>query len=59
MLTAGSEKIRRNATTSAIQANTGIRSSVIPGARIVNTVAMKLADDAMEATPSNCSPIAQ
>ena len=52
MVTAGSEKISRNATTSDIHTNTGIRSMVMPGARIVKTVAMKLADDAIDAMPS-------
>ena len=56
---AGSEKSSRKATTSDIQANTGIRSMVIPGARMVKAVAMKLTEEAIEATPSNWSPIDQ
>ncbi len=59
MDTAGSEKISRKATTSAIQANTGIRIIVIPGARMTKAVAMKLADDAIDAMPSNWSPTTQ
>ena len=39
----------RKETTTAIQVNTGIRISDIPGARIVKTVAMKFAEAMIEA----------
>ena len=42
-----------------IQANTGIRIIVMPGARIVNTVVMKLTDESSDAKPSICTPSAQ
>ena len=51
--------MRRKATTSDIQANTGMRSIVIPGARMVNAVAMKLADAAIDEMPSVDRPIVQ
>ena len=59
IVTAGSEKIRRKATTSTIHTNTGIRIIVMPGARITKAVVMKFAEDAIEATPSNSNPTAQ
>ena len=59
MLTDGNEKMSRNATTSDIHTNTGIRSMVMPRVRIVSTVAMKLADAAIDEMPSRLSPIAQ
>ena len=55
----GSENRRRKETTVAIQANTGILIRVIPGARIVSTVVMKLTEDNTEARPSTCKPSAQ
>ena len=46
----------RNATTKVIQAKTGMRSSVIPGARMLKTVTMKLIAPARDAMPAICSP---
>ena len=46
----GSEKASRNCTTRPIHTNTGIRNSVMPGARMFTTVTARLiapADDAM------------
>ena len=59
MVMVGREKIRRKATTIAIHTKTGIRISVMPGARIVRMVAMKLAEEAMDAIPSISRPNAQ
>ena len=55
----GSENSNRNATTVAIQANTGIRIRLIPGARIASTVVMKLTDDSTEPRPRTTRPSAQ
>ncbi len=55
----GMAVISRNATTSVIQTNTGIRSSVMPGARMLRMVTMKLNAEASEAMPSICRPTAQ
>ena len=54
----GSAKASRNWTTSAIQTNTGIRNSVIPGARMLRTVTMKFTAETVEAIPVMSSPIA-
>ncbi len=59
MVIVGSEKSSRKEITRVIHTNTGIRISVMPGARIVRMVAMKFADEAIDATPSSCSPTAQ
>jgi hypothetical protein len=55
----GSENRRRKATTVVIQANTGIRRSRIPLARMLNTVTRKLTDETSEARPRICRPSAQ
>ena len=42
----------RNATTSIIHVNTGIRMSVMPGARMLRMVTMKLIADVVDPMPS-------
>ena len=49
----------RNATTSIIHVNTGIRMSVIPGARMLRIVTMKLIADVVDPMPSSTMPTAQ
>ena len=49
----------RNATTNIIQTNTGIRKNVMPGARMLITVTMKLTADVTEPMPSMISPMVQ
>ena len=49
----------RNAVTSIIHVNTGIRMSVMPGARSWRTVTMKLIADVVDAIPSMTMPTAQ
>ena len=49
----------RNAVTSIIQTNTGIRSSVIPGARMLMIVTIMLIADVVDPMPSNTSPATQ
>ena len=52
----GIAKISRNEVTSVIQTNSGIRNSVIPGARMFRIVTMKFSPEAIEATPRIWSP---
>ena len=49
----------RNATTSIIHTNTGIRIIVMPGARMLSAVTMKLTAVATEPMPSMIKPTAQ
>ena len=49
----------RNATTVIIQTKTGMRNSVIPGARMLRTVTMKLTAEVTEPMPSMISPMVQ
>ena len=49
----------RNATTSIIHVNTGIRMSVMPGARMFRMVTMKLIADVVEPMPRRTSPTHQ
>ena len=49
----------RNATTSIIQTNTGMRMSVMPGARRLMIVTMKLIAADVEPMPSMISPTVQ
>ena len=46
----------RNDVTSDIQMNTGIRMKVMPGARMLMIVTMKLTAPASDATPRICKP---
>ncbi len=55
----GNEKSSRNATTNCIHTKTGRRKKVMPGARIMKMVVMKLTAPSNDATPSSRSPIAQ
>ncbi len=55
----GSANRVRNATTSIIQTNTGIRMSVMPGARRLRIVTMKLIAAVVEPIPSMISPTVQ
>ena len=45
------------AVTSTVHTKIGIRKSVIPGARILKMVAMKLIEPRIEAVPTSVSPI--
>ena len=49
----------RNATTSIIHTNTGMRMSVMPGARRLRIVTMKLIADVVEPMPSMMRPTVQ
>ena len=49
----------RNAVTSVIHTNTGMRRNVIPGARMLSTVTMKLIADVVDPMPSITRPTAQ
>ncbi len=49
----------RNATTSIIHVNTGIRMNVMPGARRLRIVTMKLIADVVDAIPRMMMPTAQ
>ena len=55
----GIAKMIRNEVTSVIQTNTGMRKSVMPGARMLMIVTMKLKPPAIEETPRMSSPNAQ
>ena len=55
----GSENTRRNCTTRIIHVNTGIFISVIPGARMLSTVTMRLIEPIKDAIPAICKPIIQ
>ncbi len=54
----GSENSSRNATTSVIHTNTGMRSNLMPFARMLKMVAMKFTDEISDARPRICSPMA-
>ena len=54
----GSEKTSRNCTTSLIQTNTGMRNSVMPGARMLRIVTTKFTAPAVEAMPMIWRPTA-
>ena len=56
---AGKASTTRNCTTRLIQTNTGIRISVMPGARMFTMVTMKLNPAIREETPRICSPSIQ
>ncbi len=49
----------KNAVTSIIHVNTGMRMSVMPGARRLRIVTMKLIADVVDAIPSMMRPTAQ
>ena len=51
----GSASSSRNAVTSTAQANSGILCSVMPGARMLKMVVMKLIAPRIELTPARCS----
>ncbi len=55
----GNARIRRNCTTNDIQVNIGMRIRVIPGARMLMIVVMKLNAAASDETPSTCRPATQ
>ena len=55
----GKERTIRNEVNRVIQVNTGRRIMVRPGARMLMIVTMKFREAAIEATPSNCSPMTQ
>ena len=55
----GMAKSVRNAVTSIIQTNTGMRMSVMPGARMLRMVTMKLMAEVVDAMPSITIPTAQ
>ena len=52
----GSENSSRKATTIVIQMNTGIRSSRMPFARMLNTVTRKFTAEISDAMPRICNP---
>ncbi len=51
----GSDSTSRNAVTSTDQANSGILCSVMPGARMLKIVVMKLIAPRMDEAPATCS----
>ena len=55
----GSENTRRNCTTRIIHVNTGIFIRVMPGARMLSTVTMRLIEPISEAIPAICKPRTQ
>ena len=55
----GKARISRNEVTSVIQVNSGIRMRVIPGARMLRMVTMKLNAAANEAMPRSCKLMIQ
>ena len=58
-VTGGIANSVRNATTSIIHTNTGMRISVMPGARMLSVVTMKFTAVATEPMPSMMMPTAQ
>ena len=56
---AGKARINRNCTTNDIQVNIGMRIRVIPGARKLMMVVMKLNAAASELMPRICRPMTQ
>ena len=57
MVMAGKARTMRNDVTSVIQVKTGRRIIVMPGARRLMMVTMKLSAAAIEATPRSCRPM--
>ncbi len=55
----GNARMSRNAVTSVIQTNGGMRMSFMPGARRLRMVTMKLNAAASEPMPRICRPTAQ
>ena len=55
----GSENTSRNCTTRIIHVNTGIFMKVMPGARMLSTVTIRLIDPMSEAIPAICRPMVQ
>ena len=55
----GKDSTTRNWTTSTIHTKTGMRISVIPGARMLKMVVMKLTPAIIEAAPRICRPSSQ
>ena len=55
----GKASTTRNCTTNDIHVKIGMRMSVIPGARMLMIVVMKLKPAASEEIPSTCKPITQ
>jgi hypothetical protein len=53
-VTAGKASTIRNCVTSAIQTNTGMRMSVMPGARMPRIVTMKFTAEITDAAPRIC-----
>ena len=51
----GSDSSSRNAVTSIAQANSGMRCSVMPGARMLKIVVMKLIAPRIDEAPATCS----
>ncbi len=58
-VTSGIANSVRNAVTSIIHTNGGIRSSVMPGARMFRIVTMKFSDAVIDPMPSITMPTAQ
>ena len=58
-VTTGIANSVRNATTSIIHTNTGMRSSVMPGTRMLMIVTMKLIADVVDPMPSRIRPTTQ
>jgi hypothetical protein len=56
---AGKASTMRNCTTRDIQMNTGMRMRVMPGARMLTMVTMKLKPASMDAMPRICRPSIQ
>ena len=56
---AGKARTTRNCTTKLIQTNSGMRMSVMPGARMLMMVTMKLKPAISEEMPSICRPSIQ
>lgn len=59
MVIAGNDRTIRKAVTNVIHVNTGNRIMVMPGARKLMMVTMKLRDPMTDETPRTCSPMIQ
>ena len=55
----GNASTMRNCTVSVIHTNTGMRISVMPGARMLRMVVMKFTPASTEEAPRICSPRTQ
>ncbi len=55
----GVERMTKNAVINVVQANMGIRNIVIPGARILNIVTMKLIAPIVEDAPKRITATSQ